>query len=227
MRAGLLLAALAIGLAGCGDVPPAGKTPEKKTAANPPQMLPPPPTVPADAYANVAAAMAEVEAANRSGQAEDQQKLVRVEIWLTNQGGKIQPELTALIKDDAAGEPTRVAALRTLAKLGPSATPIIMEATSSQTKRVRLKAIESLGRIKPPTKEIVEKLIGILDQTDFEDRKAALAGLTAIGPAAKTAVPSIVEKLTGLLNNLKEEDTLRTAAHKALKEVDPRRKLQN
>jgi hypothetical protein len=64
-----------------------------------------------------------------------------------------------------------------------------------------------------------------LDEEDFDTRKAALSGLGAIGPPAKAAAPAIVEKLTGLLNNLEEEDTIRTAAHAALKKIDPRTKF--
>lgn len=218
--------AAAIVCAGCGDAPAAAEK-TQNTKPSQPQKLPPPPKVPADAYANVAAAMAEVEAATRSNQAEDQQKLVRVELWLAMQGAKIEPELAALVKDSAAGEPSRVTACRILARLGPVATPTLMAATGSESQRVRLKAIESLGKIEPPTKEVVEKLIALLDETDFETRKAALAGLSAIGPAAKAAVPSIVEKLTGILNSTADNDTIRTSAHSALKKIDPRKKLQN
>jgi HEAT repeat protein len=212
-------------IAGCGEMPVAPqKTTSTKTSAKP-QMLPPPPAVPADAYPSVAAALAEAEAAATSGQAEDQPKRVRVEQWLNMQGAKIEPELSAVVKDTGAGLESRVTACRVLARMGAAATPTLMEATSCETKQVRLKAIESLGRIKPPTKEIVEKLIALLDEPDFEARKAALAGLGAIGPPAKAAVPSIVEKLTALLNNLEEEDTIRTAAHAALKKIDARTKL--
>ncbi len=221
----VLAAAACACLAGCGEMPAAAeKTPVKQRPAQP-QMLPLP-VVPADAYPSVAAALAEAEAAAMSGKAEDQPKRVQVERWLGMQGAKIEPELSAVVRDAGAGLESRLTACRVLARMGVAATPtLMMEATSSETKQVRLKAIESLGRIKPPTKEIVEKLLALLDEQDFETRKAALAGLGAIGPPAKAAVPSLVEKLTALLNNLQEDDTIRTAAHAALKKIDPRTKF--
>ena len=67
----------------------------------------------------------------------------------------------------------------------------------------------------------------LLDEPDQDARRAALLGLSHIGPPAKSAAPGLVDKLTGLLNNLQEDDTLRTAAHSALKKIDPRTKLKN
>ena len=221
----MICASACLLIAGCGEMPVAAQKPTAKKTPTTPQMLPPPPVVPADAYPSVAAALAEAEAAATSGQAEDQPKRVRVEQWLNMQGAKIEPELSAVVRDASAGLESRITACRVLARMGAAATPALMAATGSETKSVRLKAIESLGRIKPPTKEIVEKLIALLDEQDFETRKAALSGLGAIGPPAKAAAPAIVEKLTGLLNNLEEEDTIRTAAHAALKKIDPRTKF--
>ena len=96
---------------------------------------------------------------------------------------------------------------------------------ASETKQVRVKAIESLGRIQPPTKETIEKLVALLDEPDQDCRRAALMALSHVGPEAKSAAPDLVDKLTGMLNDLKQDDTLRTAAHAALKKIDPRTKL--
>jgi len=224
----LSLAVAALAPLGCGPAPVAADNEAKKTSpASEPQRLPPPPVVPADAYANVAAAMAEVETATASGRGEDQKKLVLIELWLAQRGASIEPELAAAVKDPQAGVASRITACRALAKLGAVATPTLMAATASETKRVRYKAIDALGSIEPPTKEIVEKLVSLLDDPDQDARRAALLGLSKVGPKAKSFAPGLVERLTGILNNLKEEDTLRTAAHSALKKVDPRTKLQN
>lgn len=224
----LLVAPFFLGCFGCGEMPAAADSAPKKTpTASPPQKLPPPPVVPADAYASVAAAMAEVETATASGKGEDQKKLVLIELWLAQRGPRIEPELTAVVKDPQAGLASRITACRALAKLGAAGTPTLMAATSSETKRVRYKAIDALGSIEPPTKEIVEKLVSLLDDPDPDARRAALLGLSKVGPKAKSFAPGLVDRLTGILNNLKEEDTLRTAAHSALKKVDPRTKLQN
>jgi hypothetical protein len=203
----------------------ASKSEPTVAAQSQPQKLPPPPVVPDSAYASVAQAMAEVEVATHSGRAEDQQKLVRVEQWLGMQGAKIEPELAAVIKDPAAGLASRVTACRVLARLGPRATPTLLEAAATGTKQVRVKAIESLGRIKPPSEEISLKLVALLDDPDVGARRAALLALSHIGPPAKTAAPSLVQKLTGILNDPKADDTLRTAAHSALKKIEPRTTL--
>jgi hypothetical protein len=223
---GLFLVTWLLLALGCSEPPAAADSaPEPPPAPSGPQMLPPPPVVPADAFANVAAAMAEVETATYSSNPEDQKRLVRVERWLTGRGASIEPELSALVKDAGAPVASRVPAGRALARLGPAGMPTLLEATASDTKQVRVKAIESLGRIDPPSKEIVIKLVGLLDEKDPGSRRAALLGLSHIGPRAKTAAPELVDKLTGILNNLEEEDTLRTAAHSALKKIDPRKKL--
>jgi HEAT repeat protein len=98
-----------------------------------------------------------------------------------------------------------------------------MEATASEPKELRVKAIECLGRIKPTSKEIVDKVIGLIDDPDYEQRKAALGALASIGkPAAKAK-----DRLIEILNNAKEDETIRSLAKKALKEVDPRKGLMN
>jgi len=204
---------------GCGQAPAAGtrKTGQKTAAAKPvvddrPKL----PAVTQAEYASLDAAWADVE--TLSSDPTGGQKLLRIERWLGLQGDEIAPELEAKIKDPEAGLATRLTACRILARLGPVATPTLLEATAGEPKQLRLKAIESLGRIEPSSQEIVAKLLVLVDDDDFETRKAAIAGLREVGPPARQAA----DKLQSLLNNPQEDDTIRSLAKAALKTVDPR-----
>ena len=226
------LAALLILFAGCGSAA-SGKSSSKKgtsakTAAKKPAEPfvppPPPPKVEQDAFASVDDAMAAVEELVKNPGEKQGEELMKVEIWLQMQGTKIAPELAEKIKDVSGPLPTRVTACRVLTKLGPAtATPVLMEATASEPKELRVKAIECLGRVKPTSSEIVDKVIELIDDSDYEQRKAALGALASIGkPAAKAK-----DRLVEILNNTKEDETIRSLAKKALKEVDPRKGLMN
>ena len=216
-------------LAGCGEMPTAaGNASAKKkrkassaAVANRPKL----PEVSQGDFASLDAAMAEVE--TLSTDPEGGQKLLRIELWLTMQGDKIAPQLAALIKDPSAGLATRLTACRALARLGPIATPTLLEAMSGEPKQLRLKAIESLGRVKPPSKEVVTRLVALLDEQDYEARKTALSALSNVGPPAKEHDPAIVQKLMSILNDTKEDETIRALAKQALKSIDPRKGLMN
>ena len=141
------------------------------------------------------------------------------------QGAKIAPELEALITDSSAGLPSRLTACRVLARLGPSALPTLLEAVHGEPLLLRRKAIESLGRVKPPTAEAVNKLVSLLGDSDNEIRKSALEALGHIGQTAKQHDPQLVAKLMAILNNVNEDETVRSMAKDALKKVDPRKGL--
>jgi HEAT repeat protein len=214
MMAALLLAALA----GCGEMPAqAAKKPSKKKAAaalvdDRPKL----PTVTQSEYASLDAAFDEVE--TLSTDPTGGQKLVRIERWLGLQGDQIAGELAAKIKNPSVGLATRLTACRALARLGPVATPTLMEAMDGEPKQLRLKAIECLGRVEPSSDEIVTKLLVLVDDEDFETRKAAINGLKDVGVPADRAA----EKLQSILNDPKEDETIRSVAKAALKAVDPR-----
>ncbi|HEX5033245.1 MAG TPA: HEAT repeat domain-containing protein, partial [bacterium] len=152
------------------------------------------------------------------------QELLQVETWLQMQGDKIAPELATQVKDTSGPLATRFTACRVLMKLGPgTATPILMEATSTEPREVRVKAIECLGRLKPTSQEIVEKIISLIDDPDDEHRKAAIRALASIGKPAGAAK----DQLQAILNDTQEDETIRSLAKKALQEVDPRKGLMN
>ena len=225
------IAALLCLLVGCGGQGASGKSAKKSSKKAVPKKPveifippPPPPKVDQDAYANVDAAMAAVEELVKNQDEKTGQELLKVETWLQMQGDKIAPELAAKLQDTAGPLPTRITACRIVMKLGPaSATPILMEATASEPRELRVKAIECLGRLKPTSKEIVEKIISLIDDPEYEQRKAALGALASIGKPAGQAK----DRLQAILNDTKEDETIRGLAKKALKAVDPRKGLMN
>ncbi|MGI8979379.1 MAG: HEAT repeat domain-containing protein [Pirellulaceae bacterium] len=224
-------AALLCFLVGCGGQASSGKSAKKTSKKPAPKkpaeaFIPPPlpPKVDQDAFASVDAAMAAVEELVKDQDEKTGQELLKVETWLQMQGDKIAPELAARLQDTSGPLPTRITACRIVMKLGPSAAaPILMEATASEPRELRVKAIECLGRLKPTSKEIVEKIIRLIDDPEYEQRKAALGALASIGKPAGQAK----DRLQAILNDTKEDETIRSLAKKALKAVDPRKGLMN
>ncbi|MDX1946792.1 MAG: HEAT repeat domain-containing protein [Pirellulaceae bacterium] len=213
-------------LAGCGEVPQAGSSSTKKKSKKPLPKSPPMvkmPEVSADAYASVDAAMAEVESLSTVSGAEVSQKLLRIEQWFMLQGDSIAPQLASKINNPSVGIATRLTSCRVLAKTkSPLAIPTLIEATGNKDSRqLRLKAIESLGRCKPSSTEAVSKLLSLVDEKENDVRRVAINGLASVGPSAKRAVP----KLMDILNDPKEDETIRSAAKAALRSVDPRKGL--
>ncbi len=226
----LALATLMCFLVGCGGQASgkaAKKTSKKAVPKKPAETFvppPPPPKVDQNAFADVDDAMAKVEELVKDQDEKTGQELLKVETWLQMQGDKITPELAERIKDTGGSLPTRFTACRVLMKLGPAAaTPVLMEATASEPRELRVKAIECLGRLKPTSKQIVEKIISLIDDKDYEQRKAAIGALASIGKPAAAAK----DRLQAILNDTKEDEMIRSLAKKALKEVDPRKGLMN
>ena len=82
--------------------------------------------------------------------------------------------------------------------------------------------VMDLARLKEVvSKEIVEKVISLIDDKDFEHRKAAIGALASIGKPAAAAK----DRLQDILNDMNEDETIRGLAKKALKAVDPRKGL--
>ena len=211
-------------LCGCGEMPAAAakKKPATTVAARPAPQLP---KVDQSTFASVGAAMADVERVSKLDPAEANETLLKVETWLNMQGAKIAPELEALIKGDQVGLRTRLTACRVITRLGPISVPTLFVAADSGEQQLRLKAIECLGRVKPTSADVVSRLVALMDNENYEIRKGAFRALSVIGPPAKQHDPQLVEKLTSTLNNLKEDETIRSLAHDALKKIDPRKGL--
>jgi HEAT repeat protein len=225
---GSLVVVLALVLClGCGPAGAAKKPAKKKPVTTTVAARPAPqaPTVDQSTYPSVAAAMADVEKVSKLDPSEANETLLRVETWLNMQGAKIAPDLEALIKDSSAGLASRLTACRVLARLGKVALPTLLEASGGEPLLLRRKAIESLGRVKPPSAEAVHKLVLLLGDSDNEIRRSALGALGHIGKPAQQYDAQIVEKLMAILNDVNEDETIRSMAKDALKKVDPRKGL--
>ena len=216
-------------LIGCGPAVAAKKPAKKKAATTTVAARPVPqaPRVEQNAYASVDAAMADVESVTGLGPEEANQTLLKVETWLDMQGAKIASDLETKINDPAVGLATRLTACRVLTRFGPVAVPTLLAAADGEPKQLRLKAIECLGRVKPTSAEVVSRLTSLMANEDYEIRKGAFRALAVVGPPAKQHDPQLVEKLTSVLNDVKEDETVRSLAHDALKKIDPRKGLMN
>jgi HEAT repeat protein len=220
----MLLVAFSVG---CGAEQGAkAPAPAKKAAkASQPSPAPVKQTVAADAFASVPAALDQVEQLVASG-SPSSEDLVKIETWLGMQGKKAAPELAAAVKDAKRPLASRITACRVLARLGPAGEATLIETSHGEPRQLRLKATESLGRVEPTDARIVKTLVELLDSDDFDQRKAAFTALANIGPPAAKADAGLVQKLMGVLNDAKEDETIRGLAKTALKRVDPRTGLQ-
>ncbi len=209
--------------AGTASQKTAKATTKKKAPVAQFKPPPPEPKVEQNAFAGVDEALAAVPVLVNSSRDDKGMELIKVEKWLAMQGDAIVPELTQKLQDSEGDLTIRVTVCRVLMKLGKAGVPPLLEATAAEPKQVRVKAIECLGRIKPPTPEIVDKVISLIDDADYDQRKAALGALASLGkPAAKAK-----DRLQEILNDTNEDETIRSLAKKALKDVDPRKGLMN
>ncbi|QDU26297.1 HEAT repeat protein [Anatilimnocola aggregata] len=222
----LLLPSLFL-VVGCGERPVAtadsgAKSVKKKRPLA--KNIPQPATkidVPEDLYDSPAAALADVKRWVDSKDSKAGQVLLKTEAWLIRRGDAIVPELTARVEDTSEDLAIRMTACRVLSKMGPVGRPAVLAAIDSSPQQLRVKAIESLGRIKPADKASVDKLIKLLDDKEYDIRKAALLGISATEKAGASATTRLMK----LLNDTNEDETIRSLAKVALKKVDPRKGL--
>lgn len=217
------IAILACASVGCGPAPVARQAspkPAKTVSGRRSVSLP---EVKQTDFASVDDALGRVPALVTSKDVNVGEQLVKIETWLEMQGPAIEPQLAAKIKDTSGDLAIRLTACRVLSKLGPVATPTLLAALESEPRQLRLKATECLGRVKPPDVKCVATLMKLIDDKDFDERKAAIGALANMGPVAKDAT----QKLIGLLNDPKEDETIRSSAKFALKHVAPRKGLMD
>jgi hypothetical protein len=218
---GLCLVALILLLTGCGDRPVANADPNKKKPKKPGAKPATKIDIDPNMYASVPAALEDVKRLAASGEASAGHELLKTETWIVRQGDGSVALLAERVADNGENLAVRMTACRILAKLGPPGRPAVTAATDSPKKELRVKAIESLGRIKPVEKASLDKLMSLLDDKEYDIRKAALLGIKATdkeGAAATT-------RLMAVLNDTKEDETIRSLAKDALKSVDPRKGL--
>lgn len=223
IRAGTAVVLIIWLLPGCGaDAKPSGSKGTKSTAKNAAKSHPakpkPPPSVPADAFPDLAAA---IESLKTAAKASDTENFVRAEQWIVMQGEAGLEPLGKILNDPQAEMEHRIAVCRTLRRLGTKTKVPFKQALGDDSQQIRLNAIKSLGLIEPTDPEIIQTLVGYLEKkNDVRTRTEAIFALANIGAPAKDAVG---DKLVQLLNDPNENETVRGAARRALDEVAPRR----
>ncbi len=141
--------------------------------------------------------------------------------WLASKGQPVVERMTAIMNDTTAGATQRLGGCVVLGKMGAAARPqIIQAALSSDLSAVRKRAAESLGQIKPPTRETVDTLVIMLDEEKDElVLRHAIQALGKIGEPAKAAAV----KLKAMLENPDGYDRLILRdVGTAIKEINPR-----
>ncbi|MDY6823210.1 MAG: HEAT repeat domain-containing protein [Thermodesulfobacteriota bacterium] len=149
----------------------------------------------------------------------------------------------------------RIAAARALGAIGfpaRAANPALIEMSKSDNYRVRLAAVEALGKIGPRSaSNVIAALKDALDDPDFDVRREAASALGGFGVDAESTVDQLVKALSGpdfdvrrqaatslgrigprsdeaiqaLVNTLDDRDAdVRTAAVKALGMVVPEKR---
>ncbi len=225
MRYLVLLLCLSV-LIGCGGEPKktvkaksTTKKSQPKAERKPAPPPPPPPKIPDNAYTDVPAAL---EAVIQAAEVGDQITMSRADQWMVQRGSAGLEPLGAVLKDEEAPLAKRIAASRALGQMGPAAKPVLMAALNSPAQRVRVVSVEALGRIKPADKEIMATCMKLAkEETDAGVQRCAIVAIGKMGPAAKDAVPLLME----IQNSRTFNETVRAAAHDALRLVDKRKGL--
>ncbi len=119
-------------------------------------------------------------------------------------------------------EALRVCALEALIDIGSEAVAALLATLGSEDDALRLAAIEALNQIDPQwttSDEALEAIAGFIEKVEEGfggDRLVAIQGLSALGPAARFAIPNLITLL------LDGDRDVRNASVQALKAIDPK-----
>ena len=91
----------------------------------------------------------------------------------------------------------RLAAVRSLARLGPGGVAGLTAALQDRDEGVRIAAALALARSRAAPAAAIPALIAALRDDDPDVRKTAVGALGRFGAAAKAAVPALVRELEG------------------------------
>ncbi|MBC8869567.1 MAG: HEAT repeat domain-containing protein [Planctomycetes bacterium] len=172
-----------------------------------------------DSFAGIPEAINALADAAKNG---DDDKLLQATKWLMIEGDAAVDPLAQVLNDEQADLAPRIAVCRTLRELGSKAKPALIQALGSESKQLQLNAIKALGLVRPADRDTVQTLMDLLDSDDERLQLEAILALGNIGPPAKDMCG---ERLVGILNDAEENGTLRDAAKRALKNINPRRKF--
>lgn len=141
--------------------------------------------------------------------------------WLAPQGEPVAERMTAIMNDSSAGAADRLAACMVLGEMGPGVRQqLITAALSSDLYNVRMRAVADLGKARPPSTEVIDTLVKMLDvEKDGRVLLHVIRSLADMGESAKAAG----DKMRAILENPDghEQRTL-VEVSKALKKIDPR-----
>jgi hypothetical protein len=204
-----------LSLAGCGEIEdPAARSETERLAAEraareaakwkPPEAAATPPAQ--KDFADIGEAWAVLSEAAAK---EDGAQIEAAKNWLAAQGQPAIERMTPIMNDPGANVADRLGACMVLGKIGDPARKQLLAALSSDLWNVRTRAAEELGKMRPLTNETIHRVL-----------RQVIMALGEIGEHAKAAAPKLLAIRDG---PDQYHDTVRDAAHMALKKVDPRR----
>jgi HEAT repeat protein len=212
-------------LAGCGEIQEPDREAERLAAERvaqeaakwkPPEVAAKPPAQ--TEFADIDGAWAVLSEAAAK---EDTDQIEAAKKWLAAQGQPTIERMTAIMNNPLANVTDRLAACVVLGAIGDGARKELLAALSSDLFNVRMRAAQELGKMRPLTKETIAALLKKLDEEkDVRVLVQVVMALGEIGEPAKAAAPKLLAIRDGPNNY---DDTLRNAAHAAIKKVDPRR----
>ncbi len=175
-------------------------------------------TVDAASFESTEAAFEALVTARAEKKLDDQEQAVG---WLFKKGAEAFQYCEAICRDTQQATPSRVAACNVLAEFGQQAIPVLLELTRDSEQQVVMSAVERVSLVKPPTKEIVDRYIELLDSEDWKIQLVTAQATRRLGvQGGRTA-----DQLEVILQDDKNHQLLRDAARKALRSVNPRRTL--
>lgn len=175
-------------------------------------------TVDAASFESTEAAFEALVTARAEKKLDDQEQAVG---WLFKKGAEAFQYCEAICRDTQQATPSRVAACNVLAEFGQQAIPVLLELTRDSEQQVVMSAVERVSLVKPPTKEIVDRYIELLDSEDWKIQLVTAQATRRLGVQGGRAA----DQLEVILQDDKNHQLLRDAARKALRSVNPRRTL--
>lgn len=177
-----------------------------------------------DEFPNIPAALAAIDVALEKLQGEEQNReLLRCEKWIALQKEAAIEPLGAALNDPKSSFGLRITLCKVLTEYGPAAAgPLMTAAEKSDKPHVQRRAVEMLGRLKPPSPESIPFLRKLLSSKDDDMARQACISLGTIGEPASAAAKQ--------LSHLREnhgQDSVRRAAGDALRKVSPRHTFED
>jgi predicted Zn finger-like uncharacterized protein len=193
-----------------------GQAPADIVQGSPPATTPaPPPTTPAPQTDEVSQLIQRLKGQDLA----DRMHAARALAKLGPKAAPAVPELIAALRDQTDHPVSvllRQAAAGALAEIGPEAAPAVpalRDALRDKNREVQQQAIDALVKIGKPSLNVLTEA---LQHPEMGVRVKAAAGIAALGPEAKDAVPKLVQ---AAMTDAQAEAQVRIAA--SLMRVDP------